>query len=153
MTPYLLFQNTFIWRRPRVAIFADIIKFVILRIKTIFKDSKILKELEIMYQNAIYICIFWYSKVCWFPVKKYWCQAEIKACVTWFLYFLHLLQIRYNCAKFHHCRMCEADFREVDLFAHSIHEQSKKDHLNSCLKVLIIPFLTFSTLDPFIFSK
>ena len=58
MTPYLLFQNTFIWRRPRVAIFADIIKFVILRIKTIFKDSKILKELEIMYQNAIYICIF-----------------------------------------------------------------------------------------------
>ena len=58
MTPYLLFQNTFVWRRPRVAIFADIIKFVTLRIKVIFKDSKMLKELEIMYQNAIYICIF-----------------------------------------------------------------------------------------------
>ena len=27
-----------------------------------------------MYQNTIYICISWYSKICWFPVKKCWCQ-------------------------------------------------------------------------------
>ena len=23
-----------------------------------------------MYQNTIYICISWYSKICWFPVKN-----------------------------------------------------------------------------------
>ena len=39
MTSHTLFQNTFIWRKPRLAIFADIIKIV-----TMF---------------YIYICIFW----------------------------------------------------------------------------------------------
>ena len=43
---------------PRVAIFADIIKIVPMFIKTIFKDSSKLKDLEIMYQIAIYISIF-----------------------------------------------------------------------------------------------
>ena len=38
--PQTLFQNTFILRRPTVAIFADIIKIVIVFIATIFKDSK-----------------------------------------------------------------------------------------------------------------
>ena len=44
-------------RRPRVAIFADIIKIVTMFVKTIRKDSKTSKELEIMYQNTICICI------------------------------------------------------------------------------------------------
>ena len=44
-------------RRPRVAIFADIIKIVTMFVKTIHKDSKMSKELEIMYQNTICICI------------------------------------------------------------------------------------------------
>ena len=44
-------------RRPRVAIFADIIKIVTMFVKTIRKDSKMSKELEIMYQNTICICI------------------------------------------------------------------------------------------------
>ena len=48
-----LLQNTFILRRPGVAIFAGIIKIATMIIKTILK----LKELEIMYQNIIYICI------------------------------------------------------------------------------------------------
>ena len=39
----------FILRRPSVAIFADITKIVTMFFKTIFKDSKKLKELEIMY--------------------------------------------------------------------------------------------------------
>ena len=39
---------------PRVAIFADIIKIITIFIKTVFEDPK---ELEIMYQNPIYICI------------------------------------------------------------------------------------------------
>ena len=41
----------------RVVIFADIIKIVTMSIKTIFKDTKKLEELETMYQNAIYVCI------------------------------------------------------------------------------------------------
>ena len=50
MTSLPLFQNTLILRMFRVVIFADIIK-----IYQIFKDSKKLKELKIMHQNAIYI--------------------------------------------------------------------------------------------------
>ena len=48
-------SNTFILRRPEVAILADIIKIVTMFIKTMIKEK--LKELEIMYQNSIYICI------------------------------------------------------------------------------------------------
>ena len=48
---------TFISRRPRVTTFADIIKIVTMFVKTIFKDSKNVKRIKIMYQNAIYICI------------------------------------------------------------------------------------------------
>ena len=40
---------TFILRRPRVAKFADIIKIGTMFIKTTFKDSNNLKELEIIY--------------------------------------------------------------------------------------------------------
>ena len=57
MASYPVFQNTFIARKPIVAIGGDIIKIVTMFIKTIYKDSKKLKELEIMYQNAIYILI------------------------------------------------------------------------------------------------
>ena len=44
-----LFQLLFILRRSRVDIFADIIKLVTMFIKTIFKGTKKLKELEMMY--------------------------------------------------------------------------------------------------------
>ena len=45
----LFIKNTFILKRPRVAIFADIIKVVTIFTKTIFKDSKKKKkELEII---------------------------------------------------------------------------------------------------------
>ena len=57
-----LFQNTFILKRPRVAIFAKIIKTVTMFIKTILKEM--IKEIEIMYPNAIYICISRYNKIC-----------------------------------------------------------------------------------------
>ena len=33
------------------------------------------------------------------------------------MYFLDLLYVRYNCAKFHQCRICATDFREGGLFA------------------------------------
>ena len=54
---YDVMTKYFGFRRPGVAIFADIIKIVTVFIKTIIKDSIKLKQLEIMYQNPIYICI------------------------------------------------------------------------------------------------
>ena len=60
----IAFQNTFNLRRPGVVNFAGIIKIVIMFIKPIFKDQRKVKKIEIMYQNAIYICISWYSKIC-----------------------------------------------------------------------------------------
>ena len=54
-------------------------------------------------------------------------SAKLKGCVTWFIYFLDLLWVRYNCAKFHRCRICVTDFREGGLFAPSpIREQPWK---------------------------
>ena len=32
-----------------------------------------------MYQNATYIYISWYSKICWFPMKKCWCQQNSRS--------------------------------------------------------------------------
>ena len=56
-------------------------------------------------------------------------SAEVRDCVTWFIYFLDLLYVRYNCAKFHHW-ICLTDFRERGLFAPpphlSIREQPRK---------------------------
>ena len=40
------FQNTFILRRPGVAIFADIIKILTIFIKTIFKDSRKVRRIR-----------------------------------------------------------------------------------------------------------
>ena len=42
-------------RKPRVAIFADIIKIATIFLKEIFKGSKKLKDLGNMYQNTIYV--------------------------------------------------------------------------------------------------
>ena len=39
-----------------------------------------LKELEIMNQNAIYTCISWYSKICWFPVKNAYARKTQEMC-------------------------------------------------------------------------
>ena len=46
MTSQPLFQNTFILRRPGVAIFADIIKIVTMFIKNFFQDSKKVKRIR-----------------------------------------------------------------------------------------------------------
>ena len=72
----ITFISNFILRKSRVANFADIMKIITIFIKTFFKNSKKSKKLDIMYQNAIYICIFWYSKFCWFQMKKRWCQQN-----------------------------------------------------------------------------
>ena len=49
MTSESLFQNTFVLNWPRVVNFADIIKIAIIVIKTTFKASKKLKEVENIY--------------------------------------------------------------------------------------------------------
>ena len=49
MTPKPLFQNTFIWNRPRVDNCTDIIKVATIFIKTTFRDSNKVKKLETMY--------------------------------------------------------------------------------------------------------
>ena len=49
-------------------------------------------------------------------------SAELKGCVTLFLYISNLLKVKYNCAKFHHFRICLTDFKErfwQILFCHS----------------------------------
>ena len=57
MTSQHLFQNAVILRRPGVAIVADISKIVTIFIKKYLKTQEKLEELEIISQNAIYICI------------------------------------------------------------------------------------------------
>ena len=56
--------------------FADIIKIVTMFIKQSLNTHEKLEELEIKYLNGMYICISWYSKIGWFPVKKRWCQQN-----------------------------------------------------------------------------
>ena len=55
ISKYLYFQ------KPRLANFTDIITIVTMFIKTSFKDSKKLKELEITHENAICISISRYN--------------------------------------------------------------------------------------------
>ena len=87
------------------------IKVVIMFIKKYLKTQKKLKELEIMYQNTIYICISWYSKICWFPVKKHLRQHNSGG-FTRDLYIFWSSLVKYKCPKFHHFRIWVAGFRE-----------------------------------------
>ena len=74
--------------------------------KKYLKTQRKPKELEIMYQNTIYICIFWYSKICWFPMKN----ADVSR--TQGLYHVIHLFFGSSLDKFHLCRKCVIDFRE-----------------------------------------
>ena len=64
-----------------------------------------------MYQNGIYICIFRCNKICWFMAKKSHVRRNQGVCHV-IHRFLDLLLVRYNCAKFYHCRICVRDSRE-----------------------------------------
>ena len=106
MTSSALFQNIFILRRPRVPNFADIIK-----IKT-FKDLKeVGRTRNYVLKCNIYPYFLIQQKLLIFG-EKMLMLAEIKGCVTWFMCFLYLLYVRYNCTKFHHCRVSVTDCRE-----------------------------------------
>ena len=64
--------------------------------------------------------------------EKMLMSVELKACVTWFIYFLELLCVSYNCAKFHHCRIYVTGFREGGPFCSPSHPWAapKKPILN-----------------------
>ena len=64
-----------------------------------------------MYQNAIYICSSWYSKFCWFPVKKCRCQQNSMG-VSHDSYIFWVFFTEGITAKFHHCGICVTHFRE-----------------------------------------
>ena len=49
--------------------------------------------------------------------KKILMPGEINGCVTRFIYFLDVLWVRYNCAKFHHCRICVTNYLGRGIFA------------------------------------
>ena len=119
MTLQPLFQNTLILRRSRVAIFADIIKIVNIFIKTIFKDSKKVKRIRNYLPKCNLYLYFLIQQHLPISGEKMLLLAKIMACVTCSIYSLHLLQVRYNCANFHYCRICVTDFREGGLSAPS----------------------------------
>ena len=76
----IIFQNTFILRRPRVANFAEIIKVSTMFIKTTFKDSKKLKELEIFLKIMKKRSISVFLDVT--TGEKMLMSAECKECAT-----------------------------------------------------------------------
>ena len=46
-----------------------------------------------MHQNAIYICISWYSKICWFLVNKCWCQQNSRGVLRdWYIFWIFFRQ-------------------------------------------------------------
>ena len=68
--PIIFISKTFMLRRPRVAIFADINKIVTMFIKTIFEDSKKVKRIKNYISKCNLYLYFWYNKICWFSVKN-----------------------------------------------------------------------------------
>ena len=58
MTSQPFYQNTFILRRPRVAILADIFKIVTMFIKAILQDSKKFKRKRIYVTKTESISVF-----------------------------------------------------------------------------------------------
>ena len=66
--------------------------------------------------------------------EKILISAELKGCVTWFIYILDLLWVRRNCIKFHHCRLCGTVFREGAFWASNSWAVQKRPILNRVKK-------------------
>ena len=85
-------------------------------IKVIFKNSKKVKRIK----NYISKCnLYQYFQVyqnLLISGEKMLMSAELGGCVRWFIYFLDLLWVSYNCEKFHHCKICVTCFREEGAF-------------------------------------
>ena len=94
--------------------------------KKIFKDSREFKKNEEfcakMQSLSLFLDITKFPDFRW----KTLMSAEIRGCVTWFLYLFDLLWVRYKCTNLHHCRICVTDVREWGLFWPPICEQPRK---------------------------
>ena len=87
MVSQLLFQNTFILRRPRVANFADIIKMTTMFIETTFKDSKKLKALKIIIKIQAISVFLGVTKVADFWWKNPNVNSNQGVCHLIFIFF------------------------------------------------------------------
>ena len=99
-----LFKNTFILRRPRVVNFVDMIEIATMFNKTTFKDSQKAKRIRNYVIKFIDLLIFSETMLA---------LAELIWCVTWSICFFYLLWVRYNSAKFPHCRMFDKTTQKV----------------------------------------
>ena len=129
-----MFESTFILRRPEVPICHDIIKNVTMFIKNIFKDSRKVKRIRNYVSKCNLYLHFLIRQNLIISGEKVLMSAELKGCVTWFIYFLGLLEVRYSCAKFHY-RICVTDFRKGGPFCPSPQSVSsqKKTILNGII--------------------
>ena len=84
MTSLCFFQNTFILRRPRVAIFADIINILSMVIKKIFikKGSKKVKRVSNHVSKCNLYLYFLIQENLLTAVEKMLISADLKGCVT-----------------------------------------------------------------------
>ena len=64
------FTSSYLYFKKVQANFADIIKIATIFIRKNFKECLNLKEIEIMHENAIFICISYSNKSCRFLVKN-----------------------------------------------------------------------------------
>ena len=76
--------------------------------------------------------------------EKMLMSADVRMCVTWFIYFLDLLQVRYNCAKFHHCWICVTDIREGGPFCSPNPWAAPKMPIRNRVKVILLNNVQFS---------
>ena len=91
MTLWTLFQNIVILRRPGETIFAGIIKIVTMFIKIIFKDSRKVKRIRNYVSKCNLYLYFLIQQNLLISGEKMLMLAELRGCVTWFIYFLDLL--------------------------------------------------------------
>ena len=91
MTLQPLFQNSFILRRPGVAIFADIIKIITRFIKKIFKDSRKVKRIRNYVSKCNLYLYFLILQNLLISREKMLMSAILRGCVTWLIYFSDLL--------------------------------------------------------------
>ena len=76
ITSWPFFQKILILRRPEGAIFAGIIKILTTFIKTILKDSRKVRRIRSYVSKWNLYLDFSIQNICWFPVKKCWCQQN-----------------------------------------------------------------------------
>ena len=104
------FQTTFILRRFRLSTIVDIIKNATMFIKAAFQGSKKIKRTGCIKLQSI--SVFYYIiKEADFRCKNF-DVIRTRGCVAWFIYFLNLVLVTYNCGKFHYCKLRVADFWE-----------------------------------------